>query len=107
MSDLIFNLFFYPTSIEQLPDNRFLLSGTYNFSKRGTFVIDSLGNYSIYSPYYDYNPARLYFDRDARLFGYTTNTYTDITFYCNDLGINVVEDERGLQPTDKEHRLIR
>ncbi|MFN8330473.1 MAG: hypothetical protein U0T81_04510 [Saprospiraceae bacterium] len=89
-------------SLLQLPDNRFLLSGTINYSNPGTYLIDSLGNYSNYSSNYVKNPASLYLDKDSLMFGYINYNYNPIPFYSFDLGLNVFNNESGLNPTDKE-----
>ena len=82
-------------SLLQLPDNRFLLSGTINYSNPGTYLIDSLGNYSIYSSNYVKNPASLYLDKDSLMFGYINYNYNPIPFYSLDLE-TVKKQPRGL-----------
>ncbi|NOT36969.1 MAG: T9SS type A sorting domain-containing protein [Saprospiraceae bacterium] len=98
---------FYASSIVQLLDDNFILNGVLKPNKRGTFIIDSLGNYNIYSQYYENNPARFFLDNDNRVFGYTNYSYTDVPFFSTDLGLNVIHDDSGLKPTDKEIRIIR
>ncbi len=98
---------FAAASIKQLPNNKFLLSGTYNLTMDGTYIIDSVGNFSIYASQYEKNPAIFSFDQNNRVFGYPFYYGSPRPFTSSDLGLKIVYDDSGILPIDQEYRYIR
>ncbi|MEP7197779.1 MAG: hypothetical protein ABI851_14765 [Saprospiraceae bacterium] len=106
--DQRFKDFEFVSTIQQLSDNRYLISGKDKFKKYGSFISNASGGFDLISAYFEGHPSRLYLQSNNNLFGYSSWTNgSPIPFTSNDVGNSVREDDSGILLEDLDYRSIQ
>ncbi|MEP7197200.1 MAG: hypothetical protein ABI851_11830 [Saprospiraceae bacterium] len=106
--DQRFKDFEFVSAIQQLSDNRYLISGKDKFKKYGSFLSNSSGGFDLLSSNFSGHPSRLELQSDDKLFGYSSwSNGSPIPFTSKDVGKTIFEDETGILPEDQDYRSIR
>lgn len=106
--DQRFKDFEFVKAIQQLSDNRYLISGKYKTKIYGSYISNSFGGFDLLSNYFEAYPSKLYLQSDTSLFGFSAwPNGSPIPFTSTDIGKSIHEDESGLIPEVLDYRYIQ